>query len=274
MTKKEVATTNANALATAGFDYGDDAGGGFEDITNKDLAIPFLNILQSNSPQVVDEEPSGSKPGMIFNTVTGDLATGDDGVIFLPCHTEAQFVEWVPRDDGGGYVGSFDPGSPEVKKALEENDGKDRKLYIGKNHLIETNYVYGLILEEDGLTPKGFAVLSFTSTKLKPYRAWTTSMFTIRGRPPLWANRARIKTIKQKNDHGTFFNFNIKPFADTWVGSLVNPAEGGELIAEAKSFREMVLNGIAKADHKNERSGEGSGGGGSADGDDDGNAPF
>jgi hypothetical protein len=274
MTKsKEVATQNAKDVVLAGgFDYGEEAGGGFEDVTSKDLAIPFLNILQSNSPQVVDEDPEGCKPGMIYNTVTRELFDSDKGAIFLPCHTEAQFVEWVPRDDGGGYVGSFDAGSPEVKKALEENDGKDRKLYIGKNHLIETNYVYGLVLEEDGITPAGFAVLSFTSTKMKPYRAWTTSMFTIRGRPPLWANRARIQTVKQKNDHGTFFNYKIVPYGKTWADGLINPVENGELIAEAKSFREMVLNGIAKADHHNERSGEGSGG--DSGGDDDGNAPF
>lgn len=257
--------------AVAAYDYGDDAGVGFEGTKGSDLSIPFLGILQSNSPQVEDKDPEGSEPGMLFNTVTRELAKGDEGVVFLPCHSEQAFVEWVPRNKGGGFVALYDPDGPEVAAAIQENGGKRvGKLEIGENELIETHYVYGLVLNAEGTDPLGFAVISFTSTKIKPYRDWKTAMFTMRGKPPMFANRARIKTIKQKNEHGTFYNFRIDPLADTWAASLINPAKEANLLDEAKAFRDMVINGLARAAFDTERA-TGDGGGSGDSGDD---APF
>ena len=104
MTKQEVAKT-APAGAVATYDYGGDQGAGFEDTSGSDLSVPFLGILQSNSPQVEDKDPTGSEPGMLFNTVTRELVSSEDGVVFLPCHKETAYVEWVPRNKGGGFVG-------------------------------------------------------------------------------------------------------------------------------------------------------------------------
>ena len=137
--------------------------------------------------------------------------------------------------------------------------------------LIETFYVYGPILNEAGTESSGFAVLSFSSTKIKPYRDWITAMYSIKGKPPIFANRAVLKSVKQKNDHGTFYNFRIDPLGDTWVKSLINPAELGILLEEAKGFRDMVLSGAARADFNNERSAGDEVAGGGADGEE---APF
>ena len=272
MAKKSVAVA-AKAGAVTTYDYGEDAGVGFEKTKASDLSVPFLNILQSTSPQVEEDDPKGSKPGMLYNTVTRELYKGDDGVVFIPCHEEWVYVEWIPRDKGGGFVGMHDPEGETVKNAILENDGdKYKKLSIGENDLIETWYMYGLILDEESQVPSGFAVLSFTSTKITPLRDWRTSMYTLRGRPPLFSNRSRLRTIKQKNDFGTFFNFRIVPMKGTWGDSSINPDENPELLTEGRAFRKMVLGGMARADFSSERStgtDAPSGGGGNAD-----DAPF
>lgn len=246
--KKDVAKTTKKDVSTKGFDYGDDSGAGFEDTTGADLSVPFLGILQANSPQVVDEDPKDAKSGMIFNTVTRELYTSDAGVVVIPCHKETAYVEWVPRDNGGGFVGLHDPNGDVVKKAIEENNGqKMGKLKVGENDLIETHYFYLLVMNEGGTETEGFAVVSFTSTKIKPYRDWLTAMYTLKGKPPVFANRAVIRTIKQKNEHGTFYNFRIDPLKDTWTNSLINPSTEGNLLVEAREFREMVTSGMARA---------------------------
>ena len=291
MTSTEVAKkTKANG-AVATYDYGEDAGAGFEGTRGLDLSIPFLGILQSNSPQVEDKDPEGASPGMLFNTVTRELIDGDRGVLFLPYHKEGPlWIEWVPRVKGGGFVGMHAPESDVVKNGeaiINPETGKPtRKLRHGENELIETFYVYGLVLDNDDcLDPIGFAVISFTSTKIKPHRDWMTSMYTLRvpgagGRkvnPPIFANRARLKTVKQKNDAGTFHNFRISPLEDTWAAGVLNPADQSHLalLTEAKDFLEMVKSGMARAAFETERAaGDGGSVGASSSGSDDEHIPF
>lgn len=266
---KAVATTPKGG-AVAAYDYGADAGAGFEGTSGADLSIPFISILQSNSPQV-EEDSDRYKPGMLVNTVTGDIIDADvakhgAGQPFLPVHKETAYVEWVPRDSGGGFVGLHDPNGEVVKKAIAANGGsRIGKLTLDNgNELIETHYIYGLLLDEAGETTTGFAVVSFTSTKIKPYRDFTTAMYTLKGRPPMFANRAVLKTVKQKNEKGSFFNFKIEPLKGSWSESLINPATEAALLEEAKGFRDMVTSGMARAAFETQNS-TGDGGNGSSE---------
>jgi len=275
--KAEVKTT---AVGMA-YDYGSDQGAGFEDTKSSDLSIPFMNLLQSNSPQVEEELIPGAKTGDILNSVTGELIKGDSGFVFLPVHKQEAWVEWVPRVKGGGFVTMHDPAGVLVQDLIKSNggtrippkgnDGKRISFKNGQNDVIETYYVYGLILNREGSEAEGFSVISFSSTKIKPYRDWLTSMFIIKGKPPMFANRALIKSVKQKNESGTYANFAIGPLHETWVKSLINPTEEMSLLQEACEFREMVLNGVARADFSQQQNAGESVGAGSGDG---GVAPF
>lgn len=272
--KKLATTEEAGLPAVSGsYDYGDDSGAGFEGTKSSDLSVPFLAILQSNSPQVVDKDPKGCESGMLFNTVTRQTWIGEganaEGVAFIPCYKEQVYVEWVPRTDGGGMVQMHDPNGEVVKEAIEANDGKTfGKLHCpdsrsdakdgAMNDLVETFYVYGLFLDVDGVSTVGFGVLSFTSTKIKPYRDWITAMYTLKGRPPIFSNRAIIRTVKQKNDSGTFFNYRIDPFGKTWTESLINPVQNADLLNEARDFSVMVMSGMAKADFASQHAAAGS----------------
>lgn len=260
MSKTEVAEVE-NKTAVAAFDYGEDAHGGFEDTTIQDLSIPFVNLLQALSPEVEDQLIEGAAAGMLLNSVTKEFMT--QPLIVQPVLKEEVWVEWVPRHKGGGVVARHEPNSDIIKEVLKKNNGsrippKDAenkrppfKMPDGSgNDLVETHYWYCLILDEEGLSQESYCVLAFSSTKIKVQKDWMTSMYTVKGNPPMWAHRAKVSTSKQKSDSGSFFNFSIAPFGDTWREGLINPSteEGKELLRSAKEFREMIQSGLARPD--------------------------
>ena len=67
--------------------FGDDVSKGFDNMTQDDLALPFVRILGQLSPQVTEGDAKyieGAKPGMIYNTVTHELYDGKKGIkVFL-----------------------------------------------------------------------------------------------------------------------------------------------------------------------------------------------
>ena len=69
--------------------FGDDLQQGFENMTQEDMALPFVRILGQLSPQVTDGDAKfidGAKPGMIYNTVTSELFDGKKGIKVIPCY--------------------------------------------------------------------------------------------------------------------------------------------------------------------------------------------
>lgn len=257
--KKEVAVVDETTkeVVTAGvYDYGADAGAGFEGITSADLAIPFLNLLQANSPTV---ESGEHKSGQIVNSVNGNVYDGDVGVPFQAVHHEHKFVKWKPRESGGGIIATYEATDPYIEKVKAINEKTYGKLKTEDgNDLIETHYIYGHVLNDAGTEIEGFALLAITGTKITPYRKWTTAMFEIKGKPPLFAFRCRLLTTSEKNDKGQAYkNIEFKPLLEkNWVKSLIPP--GDPLLDKAKDLISMVQSGKAKADFsQQDTSGEG-----------------
>ena len=99
--KKSTAITKKEAAAIAQYDYDQDDLGYDQDSAN-DILIPRLKLMQPNSPEL--DTIDGAKPGMILNTVTQELM---DEVIINVAKTEKKYVEWTPKDKGGGFVGDY-----------------------------------------------------------------------------------------------------------------------------------------------------------------------
>jgi hypothetical protein len=255
MANTEVAKAKSSDVAA--FDYGEMAHEGFEGTSIKDLSIPFINVLQPMSPEVAEETIPGARPGMLLNSVTKEIMK--QPLIVIPLEKEESWVEWVPRTKGGGLVDRHEPNSELVLGLIKQNGGSriPPKDAEGKrisfkspkgNDVIETHYTYCLILNEEGNSVEGYCVLSFASAKIKAYKDWMTALYTQKGRPPIFANRAKISTSKQTNEQGTFYVYSIAPFAETWRESLIPPNtdEGMSLLTEAKDFRKMIQEGLAK----------------------------
>lgn len=254
-TKNEVAEVKSTAAMN--YDYGESKHEGFEDTKITDLSIPFISVMQSNS-QLVEDEDHPAKSGDLVNSVTGEVVP--QPIILQPIHKDHLWAEWTPRSKGGGRGDSHEDGSDIVKKILDANGGSrippenaDGQRMPFKTpdgmDLIETHYVYCLILDETGSESIGYCVLPFSSTKIKVQKDWWTSMYTIKGSPPLIANRVRVSTTKQTAKGKTFYNLSIRPFAETWIKSLINPGDeaGMSLLTGAREFREMIEGGLAKA---------------------------
>ena len=267
----------AKAEPTEMMDYGDHAGGGFEGVESSELSIPFINVLQSNSPEVEEQTIEGAVSGDLLNTVTQELSKS---IVFQPVYREQAWVEWIPRNKGGGFVAVHDPNSQEIQDLIAENkgsrippkgsDGKRIPFRIGDNEVIETYYFYGMLLDEEAGEHVGFAVISFTSTKIKVYRDWLTSMRIMRGKPPLWAFRVKLTTVRQKNDSGSYYNYHVTPIGGTWGSCLINPQTETELLTGAMEFKKLIESGFARADFASQQN-AGTGGDGDASGED---APF
>jgi hypothetical protein len=108
---KAVATKEDASTAVAAFDpsmFEQDAGSGNENIGQDDLALPFLKIISGLDPLLDDIEEL--RKGDIYNTVTGDIYKGKEGVRVIPCAYQRRFIEWAPRGQGSGApVNIFTP---------------------------------------------------------------------------------------------------------------------------------------------------------------------
>ncbi len=247
------------------YDYGDDAGQGFENQSMADRKLPMIVVLQSNSPQVV-ESKGKIHAGQLYNTVTGEVF---DEILGVPALTDQCYLSFVPRDDGGGFKGRHAKDSKVVTDAIARNDGRvfgklplpqppDSKT--GKPQptleLVETFELYAITYKNVTVDGKktgevtGFAVIPFSSTKIKIYRAWNTqiSMFTIGGKQvPIFAHRVKMTTEMEQNAKGSYFV------------PVLSPAEGGDDLKKsllpktddryvaAKKLHDDVMKGLAKA---------------------------
>lgn len=246
------------------YDFGQDAGAGFEDTTQDDYAIPMLVLLQGLSPQVKEDGVEGAKPGMLMNSVTNDLYPGKEGVVFVPSHRQHVYIEWVPRGEGGGFVGMHDADSPVVLKAKSASKEFGQYYTDSGNQLKETFLLYGIIVDPESDSPDCAAVISFTSTKIKGYKKMMSTMRQLmvpgpggkRINPPMFANQLLIKSKNEKNSKGDFYNFDIGFRNGSAKESLLLPQDGRPhpLMMAAKDFAEVVKSGDAKVDHSAETS--------------------
>lgn len=267
----ERAVMPASGTEVAIPDYGEDSGMGFSPATSSDYSIPFLGVLQANSPQVVENNPEGARAGLLYNSVTGEMIDGSKGLVIIPVLKQNAYVEWIHRDNGGGLVANHLPESHFVME-VKRKSGTRGKLRINpddekSNQLIETVYLYCLILEEDNKTVQGHAVVSFTVTKLKPWRNFYTQLLSIKypkdvKKPPFFAYRVRLSTFLDQNKKGQkYYNYTLEPAVDKavlaklstddgWKMSLLPAAEpwAQEVLAFGKKMHEMVMGGMAKVD--------------------------
>lgn len=247
------AKTGGGDVAT--YDYGEYAGMGMDKVGRDELLIPFLAILQPMTPIVVDGQ-EGAKAGRFYNSITGDYYDGEgdgSGVPFQLVDFERMFVEWIPRESGGGIAGRYQPDDPKVLKEIERNNGSvvGIKLENG-NDLVETYYAYGNILSPDLKTVESFAVLPLKSTNIKPFRTLLTALRMIKGKPPLFAFTVLLKCTKEKNEKGTWYQLIARPTGADWKQSMIDPGAGKPLLEAAVSLIDMVRSGAARADYDSE----------------------
>lgn len=227
-------------------DYGEYANAGFENTTSDDFAIPFLDILQGQSPEV--ESLDAAKPGMFHNTVTDDLFDGKTGISVVVVGTNHEYVEWVPRNSGGGIAGRHAVNSDVVSKARQSAERFNDLKTDNGNDLVETYYAYLILNLPEGPVP---AVLSNSSTRIKPYKAMMTKANMImvpapgggKVKPPLFAHRFRLTTEKRKNNDGEWHTYVVAFDSDDKSAAKARLAPDDPLFVAAVEFHEVIKAG-------------------------------
>jgi len=199
-----------------GIDFSGDAGMGFENVDQTDLGIPFLAIAQKLSPEVDADHPKyieGAEAGVIFNTQTREVLGGrGEPVTFVPVHYQKAYVEWQPRESGGGFRGAH---TAEILTQCTR-DERGRDVLPNGNLIVTTAYILGFVIDEDGDHTK--AVISLTSTQLKKARQWLNMMMSIKltnadgdkFTPPMFSHKYRLSTQPESNDMGSWHGWKIE----------------------------------------------------------------
>ena len=233
----------AGAVAISSFEI--DSGKGLGNMSQDDLALPFLKILGQLSPEVNKRDGKyvkGAEPGMIFNSVTGDLYDGAKGIQVVPCHYKLEYIEWRDRGEGSGApVAIHSSASDIMTKTTRDASFKDR---LPNGNYIERTASHFVIV--NGQTPST-ALIAMKSTQLKISRKWNSMMAGIRLKgknglftPASFSHIYQLKTIQQSNDKGTWFG---------WEVSKIGPVQATTLYQQAKTFAENVSKGDVKVKH-------------------------
>jgi len=189
----------------------------------EDSLVPLIYVLDSKSVQCDERGSSyipGAKGGSILLRNFG-VVDGQVGISFQPCSKIwIDWVEWVPRERGGGFVARHpcDESDPEKPprhlEAMEsphpENPNKKRWMRPNGNEVRQTRNVAGYVLTDSGDLP---FVIPFASTGHTVAKGWNFTMMSHlmpNGKSePVYARRYRLKTVPKTNSMGKWYAFEI-----------------------------------------------------------------
>ena len=229
--------------------FEEDAAKGLGAIGQEDLALPFLKILGQLSPEVNKRDGKyveGAEPGMIFNSVSGELYDGVKGLDVIPAFYKLEYIEWKDRGEGpGAPVAIYDSSSDIMSKTKPDANYKDR---LPNGNYIEKTASHFVIITGDSPST---ALISMKSTQLKISRKWNSMMsgIKLKGKnglftPASFSHIYRLKTTQMSNDKGTWFG---------WDVSKAGPITDTGLYQQAKTVSESISKGSVKAKHGEEK---------------------
>jgi len=215
------------------------------DYDTSELQIPFVRVIQALSPQIKKNDPAfikGAGQGDAFNTVTGDYWSGEEGFEVVPCLQQTKYLEFIPRDQGGGgFVGELSADDPNIARATRTG-GKE--ILPNGNELVKSDQHYCMLIGSDGLYQP--VIVDMKSTQLSVSRRGKTQIAMIKVKdaqgvlktPALFGTVWRLTTVEQSNDMGTWYN---------WSVEKVKMIDDEALLQEAINFRKSIQKGEAKA---------------------------
>ena len=229
--------------------FEEDAAKGLGAIGQEDLALPFLKILGQLSPEVNKRDGKyveGAEPGMIFNSVSGELYDGVKGIDVIPAFYKLEYIEWKDRGEGpGAPVAIYDSSSDIMSKTKADANYKDR---LPNGNYIDKTASHFVIITGDSPST---ALISMKSTQLKISRKWNSMMsgIKLKGKnglytPASFSHIYKLKTTQMSNDKGTWFG---------WEVSKVGPITDASIYQQAKTFSDSISKGAVKAKHGEEK---------------------
>ena len=261
-TTKAVAKTKDAGLPAEFLDELAQAGEDHKEALGKDdMSIPFLQILQSLSPQCTKGEPEhikGAEASDLLNTVTQTLIkTRDDddnpvqGCQVMPVSYARSFIEWVPRSQGGGIVNEYsvEDGLQIITQRSEET-GQDiiqanSPLGTPGNQLNDTHTHFMFLINEDGTFEP--VVLTMSATQIKPSKDlnnMVSKQVLPDGRKaPRFFGLYDVTTQRRSNDQGSWYIWKFERNGDVLANDRM------DMFRDAKEFVAGIETGEHKVDH-------------------------
>jgi hypothetical protein len=224
-----------------------DAGVGVANMGQDDLALPFLKILSGLDPLL--DELEEAKRGDLYNTVSGQISKGKEGVSLIPCAYQRRFIQWAPRGSGtGAPIAIFDTESDCPKVERSKDDNKDYVVGGDGSYIEETHQHFVVIVGEDGSIET--ALIAMKSTALKKSRKWNSMIAsaTVQGSkgpftPPRYGFIYKAKTVMEENSKGSWHN---------WEISREKQVDDAAIYVRARDFAQSIDSGDVVVKHQNE----------------------
>jgi len=201
---------------------------GFEGINMNTMAIPFIRILQTMSPQLKkskSEYIAEAEEGDIVNSVTGRIYNRP--LKFVAIKYDQLFIEWKPNR--GGFVQAHMPEDVTLRNDLVLTE--DYKLIDPKtnNEFVDT-YMYYIIMPD--YVEDGVCLLSLQSTQIKEAKKLNRLMkntFIPRSRTKAAPHTIvfSLDTTEESNDKGDWIGLRFS------YETFITP----DLLAEVKTER-------------------------------------
>tara|TARA_R100001377_G_C3177837_1_gene105464 strand:+ start:130 stop:945 length:816 start_codon:yes stop_codon:yes gene_type:complete len=221
---------------------------GLENLSQDDLALPFIKILSGLDP-ILDEREDARK-GDLFNTVTGEVYKGKEGIRVVPCAYQKRFIQWSPRGQGtGAPVNIFTPAEALPKTERSSDDNKEYVVGGDGDYIDETHQHFVLVLHDDGSAET--ALIAMKSTQLKKSRKWNSMVASVQLKgpngnvftPPRFSHVYHMKSTSEENSKGSWHGWEISR------DSLV---ETEEVFRRAKDFHDTIMAGEVVVKHEGE----------------------
>ena len=242
----EVTKKAKSEISTNVIDFSTHAGVGFENVSAQEMAIPFLKIASSQTPEIKKSNAKfveGLEQGDIFNSVTKDFYKS---ILVVPCAFRVRCVEWSPLGEGtGAPVKIYKPEDcPPLECGADGEDHYKINGAISPTYIVRTAEYFVLRLNNDGSYERCQIIMQ--KTQYKKSRYWNTMMMNQKIKSkrgslatlPMFANVYKLEGVQEQNKKNDWWGWKIT-LANS-VNDLKNPSL---IVEEANHFHELVSSG-------------------------------
>ena len=242
----EVTKKAKSEISTNVIDFSTHAGVGFENVSAQEMAIPFLKIASSQTPEIKKSNAKfveGLEQGDIFNSVTKDFYKS---ILVVPCAFRVRCVEWSPLGEWtGAPVKIYKPEDcPPLERGADGEDHYKINGAISPTYIVRTAEYFVLRLNNDGSYERCQIIMQ--KTQYKKSRYWNTMMMNqkIKSKSgslatlPMFANVYKMEGVQEQNKKNDWWGWKIT-LANS-VNDLKNPSL---IVEEANHFHELVSSG-------------------------------
>lgn len=234
---KEKETGTALALMS---DMEADAGAGFENVSTKDISIPYISLAQATSDRVKrgPGKVEGLEEGDFLNTATMEIfKSGTFRVI--PCGFKKVWVERTGLGKDAQTVASHDDESIEVGCTKDE---KGKMLLPNGNFLVPTAMHFVFVVKPDGTFQAG--VISLSNSQLRRSKDWMAIQNALKiktasglKRAPTFSHSYAVTSAQKSNAEGSWM---------VWTFSGPEMLTNADMYQAAKAFYLEVQKGAVK----------------------------